>query len=904
MAIRTSCPGCPAVFSLSEQAVGKQARCTACGTVFVVKPPQPAAPAAPPPAVRPAPAAIPVARPAPPAAPIKAEPPPPEKARPAPRPEAPVRRRFPRAALIGGGVLAAGVVALVVVLVLRRPAAPAPEGPGDKPPADEPAAKAPPDFNLAAARKAVVFVKRLTPGRPVGTGSGFLVAADGLVYTNRHVVQADDAAPAARLLVGVPSPKGSDELDYFRAAVVYVSPPGDPLDFALLKIAARPGYGPFPTLPLAAEGPALGAAVAVLGYPPALDADSPTLSFNKGSVSAVRVALDGKAFYQTDAAINPGNSGGPLLNERGEAVGIVTLRKPGAAGQGYALHLAEVRAAARATPEQLARAAPEAGPLDRAALRQTAPTPTPVTWQTNQGRTQQYKLFFTLDNNGGRCWMTTRETLPEDFLITVEVGAEFLQGGQRIQPSQRNILRTLFVRFGAADPDKDIFEHAGGYLVRFTDTQLELHRDGKILHVERVGSPDEPFLLTVARHKGDIVVLANNRVALRHRDPDPLPGKGRLSLGGYLARVYVGKAAFAALEADGADGLLARLGPPQRGPIDMPKPPARPQPEPATDARELKLPAPVADVAVAAGGRLLVLVLPTVRKLAVVDVAAGAVVKELPMTGASVKVAAGQDHLIVYAREPHTLQRWSLKTFEREAEAPMPFPGDVKILCMGSASVGPLLVSGAAPYPQGNVGFIDPLTLKASPLTGKIDLQHLHEARASADGKLFTTFVTVGSDPRGILSIEGGQVRQRLSAVGVPAYLLPGAEGQALYGHTHSVDGVLVRTGAVYAPDGRLIRGAEPGATEHFYAPAQQGRGYFEVKHTRPKLSIDFLGEDGLPTGSLRAIEYKPEEWGEGALFFDRRLLYFPQQKRFVVIPAGLDRLLFYATAEAARPGG
>src|SRR5262249_51188296 len=116
----------------------------------------------------------------------------------------------------------------------------------DKDPAPKPAAEGPAqtptpaDFNIAEARKSVVFIKCLTPGLPPAVGSGFLVTANGLIYTNRHVIQPDQPIRGTILLVGVPSPRDPDKLDYFRAEVVHVTSAKDPLDFALLKITARP----------------------------------------------------------------------------------------------------------------------------------------------------------------------------------------------------------------------------------------------------------------------------------------------------------------------------------------------------------------------------------------------------------------------------------------------------------------------------------------------------------------------------------------------------------------------------------------------------------------------------------------------------------------------------------------
>ncbi len=140
-------------------------------------------------------------------------------------------------------------------------------------------------------------------GPAQGMGSGFIISADGYVLTNAHVV-----AGASEVTVTL-----NDERE-FKAKVVGSD---RRTDVALLKIDAS-------GLPAAQIGDPAGTRVgdwvAALGAPFGF-----TQTLTAGIVSAKSRALPNEAyvpFIQTDAALNPGNSGGPLLNTRGEVIGI------------------------------------------------------------------------------------------------------------------------------------------------------------------------------------------------------------------------------------------------------------------------------------------------------------------------------------------------------------------------------------------------------------------------------------------------------------------------------------------------------------------------------------------------------------------------------------------------------
>jgi serine protease Do len=152
----------------------------------------------------------------------------------------------------------------------------------------------------AKANPAVVTVRSNN-----GHGSGFIIKADGYIITNAHVVA---GAPA---VVTVMMADGKTE---FPADIVGFEAKG--LDLALLKIN-RPGK--LPTVALGnTKSLQVGDNVYAIGTPLGEENQS---TFTAGMVSAIRG--EGRVI-QHNAAINKGNSGGPLLNEKGEVIGVNT----------------------------------------------------------------------------------------------------------------------------------------------------------------------------------------------------------------------------------------------------------------------------------------------------------------------------------------------------------------------------------------------------------------------------------------------------------------------------------------------------------------------------------------------------------------------------------------------------
>ena len=156
-----------------------------------------------------------------------------------------------------------------------------------------------------------------------GTGSGFIINGEGLILTNSHVVNGADT-------VSVRLKDGRE----FQGKVLGQDPV---TDVAVIKIQAN-------NLPVVTIGNSdqlrPGEWAIAIGNPLGLDntVTAGIISATGRTSAEVRVPDKRVSFIQTDAAINPGNSGGPLLNQRGEVIGMNTaIIGGGAQGLGFAI---------------------------------------------------------------------------------------------------------------------------------------------------------------------------------------------------------------------------------------------------------------------------------------------------------------------------------------------------------------------------------------------------------------------------------------------------------------------------------------------------------------------------------------------------------------------------------------
>ena len=166
-----------------------------------------------------------------------------------------------------------------------------------------------------------------------GSGSGFIVSADGLILTNNHVVMGTST-------LSVTLSDGSE----LPATIVQTDATHD---LALIKVKAT---GLTPVTLGDSSAIQVGQLAIAIGSPLGTFTDSVTSGIVSGLNRSITVGDSTSAFtedltglIQTDAAINPGNSGGPLLDANGAVVGIVTAASSSAQDMGFAIPINEAK---------------------------------------------------------------------------------------------------------------------------------------------------------------------------------------------------------------------------------------------------------------------------------------------------------------------------------------------------------------------------------------------------------------------------------------------------------------------------------------------------------------------------------------------------------------------------------
>jgi serine protease Do len=371
--------------------------------------------------------------------------------------------------------------------------------------------------------------------RSTSLGSGVIIDEDGYVLTNFHVVHR-----ATRIQI-----KLWDGREYEAEPKVAT----EASDVALLKIKARPGEK-FKAIKFAADDDLLlGETVLALGNPYGLGG-----SVTKGILSSKnrrpatgKEPLDVQDWLQTDAAINPGNSGGPLVNLRGELMGLNVAVYHGEQGMGvgFSIPVKQVSAALShffapevtdglwfgahlsggPGPLTITEVQPDS-PAQRAGLRPNdqileingAPASGLVAFNRALGKNATKSSHIVVAREKQRKTLSVR-MVPFTELIPQKLGMNLVRPDEKaatrlgLQPGQGLVVQSIEPN-GPADKGK----MQEGYLVTSIDGQDagEIRIVGEILANKKAGELTK-ITLVAPRRRGAFVELLQGTVELKTR---------------------------------------------------------------------------------------------------------------------------------------------------------------------------------------------------------------------------------------------------------------------------------------------------------------------------------------------------------------------------------------------------
>ena len=297
---------------------------------------------------------------------------------------------------------------------------------------------------------------------------------------------------------------------------------------------------------------------------------------------------------------------------------------------------------------------------------------------------------------------------------------------------------------------------------------------------------------------------------------------------------------------------------------------------------EIPLPSEVDKVAIGGAGRYLILHLPKLRKLAIFDASAARIVGYLSLGSDDVLFTAGAEKVVVLLRDQNILQRWSLKTLEREANAPFMELDAINNMVMGAGSEGPLLVvsnSTSKPFL-----FYDILTMNRVPGEFHVlgfggDESNAFALWASVDGMVFTASKPNTSPCEMFTMLFQGDHATGQSAWDLGGYAFPGMDGSFIC----SSQGVLSGGLKPMDPEHAGMMSCVPAFSSSYFLGVRNGGGPFEKNNA--VVSLYAVTDRRLlltlpPFPELNA----PDKWGRDKLSLEKRLVFLPAANLIVTL--------------------
>lgn len=718
------------------------------------------------------------------------------------------------------------------------------------------------------------------------SGTAFCVSESGLFITNHHVIANRDASALAMVI----DPAGKDEKKY----PVQVIRKFEKEDLAIVKVeldrkvpALKIGDDSalFETQQLIAFGYPFGQMLATK------ENDYPAISVNIGRVTALRRKDGVLDAIQLDAQVNPGNSGGPVLDDKGNVVGIVRSGVPGS-GVNFAIPISALKRvyntpvltvtppavtfAKRFDPAEFVIAVDWlAAPAGEPAINLEI-TSGGVTRKIAavKGVDQKYRASLTplvppIPGQKPKCQIT----------IEFETGrvAGTIESFNLTLPGQTKPLAEVStIKRVAAGTGFTVDDQPAGELPELI--KLNVDMGGNVMTVD-----------ARAAKRIDIIPPAN--------DPGLISYKVTLTPAGQI---------LAAATSNGTIPLNAMPPPPApAGSTSVAAAPLPPAPITGTVAltekREFPLPSPFDDVVAAANGRALIFHLKDAKKLVVFDVVGLKIRGYINLASEPALFAGGSRHIIVAYPAENIIQRYSVETLEKERTINNPM-GVLSSLTMGYASpnIALFVIKGSGLYNgQPKIFDTDRMAVAADG-TGKGRASSINPdsvVRASADGRTYG-FYRRGTSPSGftVLTYKNNEVDVSYEHESV-GLLVPNADGSVIF--TSHAGAFTPKYAPVFKLSGNWSNGMTLLPSYHpmyffgvpySYSPSDRN----EIART---ISI-YVGRSNDPLVNLSEVfgEMQSKERSSSStndpLSFDKRYHFYPQLNVMLTLPLTNDKIV------------
>lgn len=708
------------------------------------------------------------------------------------------------------------------------------------------------------------------------SGTAFCISESGLFITCNHVVE--NARPGSLAIVLSPAEK--DEKKY-PARVVRTFPKSDlavlkvDLDRKVPVLKLGDETGIFETQLLFAFGFPFGAGLAH-------DEKSfPAVSVNLGHVTALRRNGNSLEAIQLDAALNPGDSGGPVLDDKGEVVGIVSSGVYGS-GVNFAIPVSLLKMEMNApvvsvdSPDILfeKRFEPAAFAISVDWLAPPAAEPAVSLEITGGGQTHSVAAAKGSDGKY-HASLPPLIAKPAAEKIKLHVVLEFENGTVTGQvddfPISIQGKPTLLSKIQVIKPaDKGTGFQVDGNPAGALPELAQLHVD--------IGGAVTTVDGTKAKSIG---------IVAPSQDPGPVTYKVTVSVGGATLASSEGKIRIGSIPIATAPSQL-------KGSTTN-----------LTEAKSFDLPSAADDVVAAQDGRSLIFHLKDVNKLVVFDVVDLKIRGYIDLAGDPVFFAGGSRYVLVAYPSQHLIVRYLLQTLQKDRTITEPMDGEIKNLVMGYSSqrYALFVTTGNSPaYPIVSMFDVNNMTVAASSKDDRMFAQlsgggSAMIVRASGDGSTYG-FYRLGVSPTGfsIVSYKNDHLSFFYKHES-PGVLVPNADGSLIYS---SMQGVFTpEYVSVVKENGGWSKGV---SLLPAYQPAYSIGVPFEESQDEkkaPPVSIAvYMGRSDQPLTYLDGFNEMTNKdaslhsSGLSALTPDKRYHFYPQLNLFITIPATNDRLV------------